>query len=630
MVDCPDHPDERLLRAFAAGTIGDDLLDQVAAHLRTCSPCGTKVEGFLAGDKFVDRLRVAANVSDATLSDFERARVVRALRRELQRSVEPARNTSGTPPPPQAVGEYVILREVGRGGMGVVYQARHRELHRTVALKMILAGGFASEEHRARFRREAELAARVEHPSIVQIHEVGTHDGHPFLVMEWVDGGTLAAQLGGEAWPPHQAAGLVEMLARAIDAAHRRGVVHRDLKPSNILLQADDDATPGRPGDSLVPKITDFGLARALDAEGGLTASGLAVGTPEYMAPEQAAGKTAGPAADIYALGVVLYQLLTGQPPIHGDSPMEVLAALAHTEPVAPRRFRPRLPRDLETITLKAIEKEPARRYATAGAMADDIRRFLADEPIRARPSQIWERVAKWARRRPALAIVSVALIAVTLLALVGITALWIDAALARDRATNAAADASAARDRANASAAEAIRRGHAERRASYAAGIAAAASALALNNFDSARSLLASVPPEHRNWEWRHFTAQLDNAQTHLGPADGAFAVMALTDSGDRLAYAAAGRKQVRVVATGSMNELMALPEHEGTVTSIAFDAGRVHLAEGASNGKVRVWNLESRRPVAVLQGPDGGVWKLQRTDAAQLAFSPDGTRLI
>ncbi len=218
-----------------------------------------------------------------------------------------------------------------------------------------------------------------------------------------------------------------------------------------------------------------------MDAEAGLTSTGMAVGTPEYMAPEQAAGAPAGPAADIYALGAMLYQLLTGQPPFRGDTPAEVLQALTFAEPVAPRRFRPRLPRDLETIALKAIEKEPTRRYPTAEAMAEDLRRFLAGEPIWAQPLRVWERIAKWARRRPAQAVLSTALAAVIVLSLVGITALWIEAAAARDHARVAAAVA-------NSAATEARRRSDDERRARYRAGIAAAASALALNNFDSAR----------------------------------------------------------------------------------------------------------------------------------------------
>src|SRR5262249_19188951 len=260
--------------------------------------------------------------------------------------------------------------EVGRRGMGRVAQARNRALRRLVALKMILAGGFASEVQRQRFRREAELAARVQHPHIIQVYEVGLHDGRPFLAMEWVDGGTLADRLGGDPWPPHAAAGLDETLARAIDVAHRKGVVHRDLKPSNILLQTDAGAAADGPLAGAIPKVADFGLARAMDADASLTATGLTVGTPEYMAPEQAAGAEAGPAADIYALGAVFSRLVTGQPPFRGDTAMEVLQALASAEPIAPRQFRPGLPRDLETIVLKAMAREPRQRYATAEALA--------------------------------------------------------------------------------------------------------------------------------------------------------------------------------------------------------------------------------------------------------------------
>src|SRR5262249_22021665 len=396
----------------------------------------------------------------------------------------------------QEVGDYTILGEVGRGGMGVVYQARHRGLRRLVALKMILAGGFAGEAQRQRFRREAELTARVQHPNIVQIFEVGVHDGRPFLAMEWVGDGTLADRIGGDPWPPRDAAHLVETVARAIDVAHRHGVVHRDLKPANILLQAGGEGEAAGPIAGAVPKVGDFGLARAMDGEGGLTASGLAMGTPEYMAPEQVEGHAVGPAADIYALGVVLYQLLAGQPPFRGTTPFEVLRALAHAEPVPPRRFRPHLPRDLETITLKAIEKDPARRYPTAAAMADDLERFLTSRPIQARPPSVADRLIKWAARRPGLAALAALLVAVTLLAFAGITALWVDAA--------------ASRDRARASAAEASRREAAERRARYRAVIAAASSALELNHTDTARAHLEAAPAELRNWEWRALAAPL------------------------------------------------------------------------------------------------------------------------
>ncbi len=269
-------------------------------------------------------------------------------------------------------------------GWGSCTRPGTEALRRLVALKMILAGGFASEAQRQRFRREAELAARVQHPNIVQVYDVGVHDGRPFLAMEWAGGGTLADRLGGDPWPPHDAARLVETLAQAIDAAHRRGVVHRDLKPSNILLASDADGSVAGPLGGAIPKVADFGLALAQEGGDRLTCTGQALGTPEYMAPEQAAGTAVGPKADVYALGALLYHLLAGQPPFRGVTPMEVLQALTSAEPVAPSRFRPRLPRDLETVTLKAIEKDPARRYATAGKLAEDLRRFLEGMPVAA------------------------------------------------------------------------------------------------------------------------------------------------------------------------------------------------------------------------------------------------------
>ncbi|MBN9523956.1 serine/threonine protein kinase [bacterium] len=302
---------------------------------------------------------------------------------------------------------YEAVREIGRGGGGVVYLARQASLGRLVALKVLRADSAADPEVRRRFRAEAEAVARVRHPNIVQIHEIGEAGGQPYLALEYVPGGTLADRLAGAPLPPAEAAGLVELLARAVHSAHLRGVVHRDLKPSNVLL-ADE---PG--GGPLVPKVTDFGLVKRLDASGGstataaaaATATGVVVGTPSYMAPEQATGAAVGPATDVYGLGAVLYEVLTGRPPFRGPTLLDTVMQVLADDPVAPRDLQPGLPRDLETVCLTCLRKSPARRYPSALALADDLRRFLDHQPVLARRTGVAARLAKWARRQPAQAV---------------------------------------------------------------------------------------------------------------------------------------------------------------------------------------------------------------------------------
>jgi serine/threonine protein kinase len=314
---------------------------------------------------------------------------------------------------------YQVLEFLGRGGMGVVYKARQISLHRLVALKMISAGAGAGVDELARFHTEAEAVARLQHPHIVQIYDVGEYRGQPYLALEFVAGGTLAQRLGGAPQPARTAAQQVLTLARAMHAAHQRGIVHRDLKPANILLQYADGRLPIERSEgpaqvpsticdlqSFIPKITDFGLAKLLDRERGQTATGCPMGTPSYMAPEQALGQTSeiSPATDTYALGAILYELLTGRPPFRGETPLSTMEQVRTQEPVPPTRLHPKVPRDLETICLKCLRKEPRRRYATALELAADLERFLAGESIWARPTPAWERGLKWAKRRPALA----------------------------------------------------------------------------------------------------------------------------------------------------------------------------------------------------------------------------------
>jgi tRNA A-37 threonylcarbamoyl transferase component Bud32/lipoprotein NlpI len=277
--------------------------------------------------------------------------------------------------------------------MGVVYKARQKTLNRIVALKMLRDGALAGRDHLARFRDEAETLARLHHPNVVQIYEVGEWEGRPYFTFEFADGGSLAQKLKGTPQPPREAAGLVETLARAMAAAHQCGIVHRDLKPSNILLTADGGL-----------KIGDFGLAKRLEKETAHTLSGAVLGTPSYMAPEQARGdpRDVGPATDIYALGALLYELLTGRPPFKAATNYEIVDQVIHREPIPPRQLQAKVPRDLETICLKCLQKQPRQRYGFAGELADDLRRFLDNRPILARPIRPMERVLKWTRRHPA------------------------------------------------------------------------------------------------------------------------------------------------------------------------------------------------------------------------------------
>jgi WD40 repeat protein len=312
-------------------------------------------------------------------------------------SAEPVTETlpagSDTCAAPVVLG-YEILDELGRGGMGVVYKARQVQLQRVVALKMILAGSHAGTADLARFRTEAQAIARLQHANIVQIHEVGVHEGKPYFSLEFCGGGSLAQKINGTPLAPKEAARLVETLARGMDAAHQKNIIHRDLKPANVLLLEDG-----------TPKITDFGLAKKLD-DVGQTQSGAIMGTPSYMAPEQAGGKSTelGPAADIYALGAILYELLTGRPPFKASTPFDTILQVMTDDPVPPTQLQSKTPKDLETICLKCLQKEPGKRYADATALAEDLRRFQAGEPIQARPVGSWERTWRWCRRNPLLA----------------------------------------------------------------------------------------------------------------------------------------------------------------------------------------------------------------------------------
>jgi serine/threonine-protein kinase len=391
---CPSRDE---LSAFSRGELPDAALERLAEHLSGCAPCASTLEGLRAADTVVARLREAVQGSPVAEPGLEalEARAL-ALAPDLARTASDlSAATEAAPaeaePLPRPFGPYELLERLGHGGMGVVYKARQTALNRLVALKRLHAGPYAGPEERARFRTEAEAIARLRHPNVVQVYEVGEHEGQLYLSMELVEGGSLGRRLADGPLPEREAAELVRALARAVEAVHGQRIVHRDLKPGNVLLESDG-----------TPKVSDFGLAKLLDAEAGHTRTGAVMGTAAYMAPEQAEGRSreVGPATDVYALGTILYQALTGRPPFQGENRSAVLDQVRGREPVPPGRLRPRLSRDLEAVCLKCLEKEPQKRYATAEALADDLGRWLRGKPTAVRPPGRARRVLRWLRRR--------------------------------------------------------------------------------------------------------------------------------------------------------------------------------------------------------------------------------------
>ncbi|MFO0841548.1 MAG: protein kinase [Gemmataceae bacterium] len=420
MSSCP--PPEQLQRLLTERLDGGERAG-VEAHLEGCPACQRALEEALAADHAA--LLPAAPAGGA-LPTFQEGHASRPGTAAWDASdTPPALAGPGSWP---AVEGYQVLGELGSGGMGLVYKAWHQPLRRLVALKVIRAGGRPSAAQLARFRTEAEAVARLSHPNIVQIYEVGEQDGLPYLALEYVEGGSLRRGPDAAPLPAREAASLVEAVARAVGYAHGRGVVHRDLKPANVLLAADGK-----------PKVSDFGLAKLLtEGEAGPTRTGELLGTPSYMAPEQASGrhKEVGPATDVYAAGAILYELLTGRPPFLAETELDTLLQVANEEVVRPSRLRPGVPRDLETVCLKCLQKEPARRYASAEALADDLRRYLEGRPVKARRASAAERAWRWCRRNPKVAGLSAAVLLLLAVSAVAssVSALWLSDALADTR----------------------------------------------------------------------------------------------------------------------------------------------------------------------------------------------------
>ena len=541
-----------------------------------------------------------------------------------------------SPNPLPAIAGYEILEVLGRGGMGVVYKTRHLALKRLVAVKMIVAGGHAGREQITRFRAEAEAVARLQHANIVQIYEVGEQDGLPFFSLEYVDGGSLDKKLAGTPQTPRAAAQLDLTLAQAMHAAHQAGIVHRDLKPANVLVTRDG-----------VPKITDFGLAKQLDSAIGQTQSGAILGTPSYMAPEQATGKIkeVGPATDVYALGAILYEMLTGRPPFKAATPMDTMYLVVHEEPVAPSRLQPKVPRDLETICLKCLQKEQRKRYPDARSLADDLQRYINGEPIQARPIGMLGRLARWARRQPVVAGLSAAMLVLFITGFALVTWKWRESIDRGEKLTTALGKEKQARIDL--------------KQTAYFDKITAFNAEFLADNLGAAAALLDDCPKELRGWEW-HYLNRLCRGAPLVCEAGGiALDAVALRPDGLIVAsggearlwlhdarsgkllrewrpedgvrrlcwqtkgrwFASGGGKVLRLHDPDTGETQHTFPEHHAIITSVgACPQGR-SLASGDLSGMIILWDSVEKKKLHTLAA------KMQPN--ASLVFHPDGSLL-
>lgn len=499
---------------------------------------------------------------------------------------------------------YEILGELGRGATGVVYKARHIVLKRVVALKIIQPRIYQDRTVVARFRLEAETASNLQHPNIIQIYELGEYKGQGYLAFEQASGGNLREKIAGKPQPPRNAATLVECISRAVHHAHVNGVLHRDLKPANVVLASDG-----------TPKITDFGLAKLIEHDDGLTQTGDILGTPSYMAPEQARGDSekVTAATDVHALGAILYEMLTGRPPYQGATPLTTLDQVVAHEPLAPCKLQRNTPRDLETICLKCLEKEPKKRYATALELAEDLRRFLENRPIRARRLGHVGRFCRWSRREPALAALSATLVACVVAGFAVTATLW-------RRAELKARDESIARGRAEFAE-------NAARDRLYTSQIAAARLEWSLDHLPRAESILDECEPARRGWEWRHlknlnhpeiydspnpdFPLALDLAQS----ADGAKLAVAAYNP-----YAPKEAEYRSVINIWNTNEYIKIElfRFKSIVYRVDFDSPGERLLVSLDDGSIRVIDLASKREIAAIQAGGSG------------QFSPDGSLIL
>jgi WD40 repeat protein/serine/threonine protein kinase len=615
MDQCPSRDDlERLL----AEQLPSEAESRLCEHIDTCGRCA----------KVLDELTSIPEVAAApgwpnagrTPNGYARAGGYERLRAWLPVTPPVPEDTPAESFP--RIPGYEIERELGRGGMGVVYLARQTHLNRPVALKMILSGSLADPEQLVRFLSEGETIARLQHPNIVQIHEVGRCGGQPYFALEYVSGGTLAEASGRRPQPPAAAAELVECLARAVHFAHQHGIIHRDLKPANVLLQK-HEPKPGAAGPQTfgLPKIADFGLAKSSQGQVTLTQSGVIMGTPGFMAPEQARGEAhrVGPPADIYALGAILFHLLTGRPPFQGETAVETLVQVVGDEAPAVRTFRADVPRDLGVICAKCLRKGPDQRYGSAEALAADLRRYSRGEPISARPVGDWERLWKWAKRRPDTAALIGALLFLVVLTAVGASVAAVHFHSLAGKNLNLAEEKETERAKAEQARLNVVRTLYHTR--AFQVGTAAPGT----NGLREAASFLdewrgMALPEDPRGWEWAYLHTLTRQGHTTLrGHVVDALCV-AWHPGGDVLASAGYDRSIfLWHPTTGRL--LRSFPAPWG-VGGMAWNPRGDRLASTSTlELRVRIWNPETGEPVRDLPR----LPKLVRA----LAWHPRGDRI-
>lgn len=576
---------------FSDDAVRSDKTERMGEQEEEASSSGTikqLVPGFPEAEPRPDQ----TYRSDQTLNNVSEAAhtgTIAGSMEELSQAEELASQIdSSSPEVLPVIPGYDILRELGRGGMAVVYEARQARLNRHVALKMILSRGFATQDDKLRFFTEAQVIAKLQHPNIVGVYEFGQHQGMAYLTLEFVPGGSLDRQIRGTTMPAQAAAALVEKLARAMQIAHQQGVVHRDLKPANVLMTLEGE-----------PKISDFGLAK--QETSNLTATGAVLGTPSYMAPEQARGLDIVPATDVYALGAILYELLTGRPPFKGATPIETIRQVMIFDPLPVRTLQPKVDRDLETICEKCLNKEPSKRYPSARELADDLRRFIEGRPIQARAVGPLEKTWRWCRRNPTVAslLSAIALILVVATTVATILAVW-----ANHEKQQAQISTELAKDNL------------------YLNQMLLVQSAWEAQDYSQARNLIAQTKDAggRRHFEWYFQNRLLDESVKRLDGHGHDVTAVAYAPTGGMIA--SAGKDKTILlwdVASGAI--VKKLTGHGHFITALAFTPDGKRLASASLDKTVKIWDVSTGEIIADCLGHDYSV--------TAVAFSPDGQQL-